>query len=133
MKNIVETLGAFIYKIHKPEVISLTCDLADRQWWTKERLYEFSDNRTGELVEYAVRKVPYYKKIFDSKNININKTNYNDYWDKIPILEKDTLRFKYNELKGDEVYLQSAIQNASGGSTGKPVKFISDLSLFKYH
>jgi phenylacetate-CoA ligase len=52
-------------------------------------------------------------------------------WNRLPILEKDTLRTKYNDLISETGHSKRARQNNSGGSTGKPVAFLSDLALYE--
>ena len=130
MQKLIEIVGASIYKVRKKQIISITESLDQQQWWSEKFLHELCDQRFKKLVRYAANKVPYYKNILNLKS-NKNKFNNNIFLNEIPILTKEILRTQYEYLKGDKKYVSSALLNASGGSTGKPVSFLTDIKQYR--
>jgi phenylacetate-CoA ligase len=75
--------------------------------------------------------VPYYRQVFKDLGIDPKKMNFTEDWERLPVLEKDTLRARYQDLISETDHSKKARQNHSGGSTGKPVAFLSDLALYE--
>jgi phenylacetate-CoA ligase len=69
--------------------------------------------------------------LFNSLNIDPTSMTLVEDWSRLPILEKDMLRSKYNDLISEAEHSRRAKQNHSGGSTGKPVSFLTDLTLYE--
>lgn len=77
------------------------------------------------LLEHCQKSVPYYQKIISS----LGNSFYEDpekYLKNFPILTKDILRKKFDELKSVDLQRRNWTFNTSGGSTGEPVRFIQD-------
>jgi len=124
-------LSSAIFRLRQKQVLQLEKEFSSRQWWSTEDLYRFGDERTRSLAIHAAKNVPYYRELFNSINIDPNSMSFSDDWNRLPILEKDTLRAKYNDLVSQTDHSRKARPNHSGGSTGKPVSFLSDLRLYE--
>ena len=73
------------------------------------------DNYTlDRILDFASKNTKYYSK-FGNK-----LQNY-------PILTKDIIKKEFENLKSDDLENRKWFLNTSGGSTGKPVKFIQDM------
>jgi phenylacetate-CoA ligase len=131
MNIAVKYLSSSIFHLRQMRVLQLEKEFSIRQWWSTEDLYRFGDERTRSLAIHAAKNVPYYRELFNSLNINPNSMSFSDDWNRLPILEKDTLRTKYNDLISETEHSRRARQNHSGGSTGKPVSFLTDLRLYE--
>ena len=131
MQKLIENVGASLYRLRKKEIISITEKLDQQQWWPPKKLHDLCDQRSKRLVRYAYENVPYYSKVSEFKNIKKENIDNNKYLQEIPILKKEILRTRYDDLKGDYRYVSSAIRNASGGSTGKPVSFLTDINQYR--
>lgn len=66
------------------------------------------------ILEHAVKNTMYYAN-YNSKDLS-----------SFPILTKEILREKFNELKSKDLNRRICWLNTSGGSTGEPTKFIQD-------
>ena len=131
MNSAIKYLSFAIFRLRQKRVLELERELSNRQWWSTEDLCRFSDERTRSLAIHAAKNVPYYRELFKSLNFDpISMTLAQD-WERLPILEKDTLRAKYNDLVSETEHSRRARLNHSGGSTGKPVSFLSDLRLYE--
>lgn len=51
-------------------------------------------------------------------------------WHRLPVLDKDILRRQYDNLISNSDEAKQSFINYSGGSTGKPVQFVSDNNLY---
>lgn len=81
----------------------------------------------------------YFKNInlekYTLDNILIHATTHTKYYkkfigetiDKFPILTKEIIRENFEDLKSDDLSNRRWFINTSGGSTGKPVKFVQDM------
>jgi phenylacetate-CoA ligase len=131
MNSAVNYLSSFIYHLRQKRVLQLEKEFSTRQWWSTEDLYRFGDDRARSLAIHAAKNVPYYRELFNSLNIDPNSMSFSDDWNRLPILEKDALRTEYDDLISETEHSRRARQNHSGGSTGKPVSFLTDLRLYE--
>jgi phenylacetate-CoA ligase len=89
--------------------------------WKKLR-----DQRLRQLLNYAKNHVSYYKKAFDKVSFDPKSANLPADLKRIPILTKDIVREYLNQLTSDNLIRSLMYENATGGSTGTPLKFYQD-------
>ncbi len=130
MNSALKRLSLVIYNLRRKRVLQLEKEFSTRQWWSTEELYRFGDERTRSLAIHVAKDVPYYREVFNFVNIDPTSRSFSGDWNRLPILGKDTLRTKYNDLISEGEHSKRARLNHSGGSTGKPVTFLSDLDLY---
>lgn len=70
------------------------------------------------LLEFARDNVPYYREVAGEL-----PTTSLEQW---PILSKQVLRSRYEDFKAPDWEAREVIENASGGSTGRPVRFLHE-------
>lgn len=78
-----------------------------------------------QLLTHCQQSVPYYAEVMRDQG----ESFYEDpetYLCDLPILTKDTIRGHFDELKSNDLERRKWYYNASGGSTGEPVRFIQD-------
>ena len=131
MNSAVKYLSSVMYHLRQKRVLQLEKEFSSRQWWSTEDLYRFGDDRTRSLAIHAAKNVPHYRELFNSLNIDPTSMTLAEDWKRLPILEKNTLRAKYNDLISESEHSRRARPNHSGGSTGKPVSFLTDLRLYE--
>lgn len=85
--------------------------------------HQFEEMR--KLLQHASRRVPYYRELFQSNGINPSTLRPGDL-NQIPILSKNTVRERKQDLLAQPIDLRQLKLNASGGSTGEPVQFYQD-------
>ena len=95
------------------------------QWDTLEENKKTQAGLLYELLDYSSKNIPYYKRIFEKKNIKIDKSTIFEDIRKIPVMTKEIIRSEFNNMynirKGISWHYTS-----SGGSTGEPIKLIQD-------
>ncbi len=99
---------------------------------TVEQLTIFQEKYLEKLLLHAYCNVPYYTRIFEE--IGIIRDNRADLsrFSEIPILTKQTMRAYEEELVSRDYTERKWYYNASGGSTGEPIKFIQDDTYDKW-
>ncbi|MBU0681018.1 MAG: hypothetical protein KKD73_06310 [Proteobacteria bacterium] len=123
-------LSALIYKVRRRQRLGVIDDLSRKQWLSLAQLQEASDVQTRKLACHAASHVPYYKKEFQALGLDPAAMDFPGDWVRLPVLDKDILRQEYVNLVSETDHGQQSFVNHSGGSTGKPVQFISDNILY---
>lgn len=96
----------------------------ESQYWSNETWHQWQWIRVKQLVEYAYRWVPYYRKMFTEIGIIPDDIRtWNDY-SQIPLLTRDIVKDNFNQLLTTHPYYRkTALLYSSSGSTGKPLSF----------
>lgn len=99
--------------------VEARAELHRSEYWPGERLRELADTRLRSLVTYAVRHVPYYRDLFTRERLDPREIQGVDDLPKIPVLTREILLDRFEDLKSDEFESHQPIPGQSGGSTGK--------------
>ena len=91
-------------------------DLKQIEFASLDRLQELQDHRLKKLMEHAYSTVPYYKEMGPVPKLS-----------DAPILTKEILRSRLEDLVSQPSDKQALTLNTSGGSTGTPVKVYQDV------
>lgn len=83
----------------------------------------------GELCLYAEKHVPFYKKWFAAADFDPRLMTDLKYYEKLPLLDKNTVRKNLNEMLSDEAVKLSAVECKTSGSTGTPLRFYLDKNV----
>jgi phenylacetate-CoA ligase len=113
--------GNLIFKILKSYLFYL-----QSQYWSRQRLEAYQDKKLRQLILHAGKHVPYYRGLF--KTINFDPATFRGRIDmhRIPLLDKETLRTRQDELIADNAAIYGINYDSTSGSTGKPLKLIID-------
>ena len=79
------------------------------------------DEKLISMVNYAIEKVPYYRKRYGSLRIKSRK----EFEDKIGFIDKDEVMAHWNEFVADDADMSKCYEETTGGTSGKPMKFLS--------
>jgi phenylacetate-CoA ligase len=93
-------------------------EIRESEFWPAERLRELADARLRRLVAYAVGHVPYYRELFARERLDPREIQGVGDLPKIPVLTRETLRDRFEDLKSDEFDKHAPYLGQSGGSTG---------------
>ncbi len=118
IRHVLFPLQEFL-KGHK--TLSCLRDLEKSQSFDKEKLYELQSEKLRQLVDYACRNVPYYRKLFDVHKIVPESIQTPSDLQKLPLLTKEIIRGEMENLKSRETENLETFN--TGGSTGAPLIF----------
>jgi phenylacetate-CoA ligase len=91
---------------------------------------EYQRRQLLRLLRHCQSRVPYYRQLFEACGLDLADDFTADRLQRLPLLTKDALREHGQALRSDDLAQRGAFENASGGSTGKPVVFVQDRA---YH
>ncbi|HTC23010.1 MAG TPA: hypothetical protein VK688_01530 [Gemmatimonadales bacterium] len=102
-------------------------DLISRIERSAERIAEVQRGRLVALLRHAWEQVPYYHDVLESCGAVRDGRVDPDRFSEIPFLTKDVIRAQGDRLRAKALPGgRKAYPNASGGSTGEPVRFYQD-------
>ncbi len=94
---------------------------------TEEQLVDIQNKKIKALIRHCYDNVPYYRKTFDSLGISPEEIKCREDLQKLPILTKQDIRDNFEDLKSQDMSFRKIHPSSTGGSTGVPLKFISDI------
>lgn len=83
-------------------------------------------NRLRALCIYANEHVPYYRDLFGRIGMDPHRIETYEDFQRIPIMDKDTVRHHYEALQSDELEKLGAVACTTSGSTGTAMRFYLD-------
>ena len=97
-------------------------------------LKKLQDEKLSQILIYSYKNVPYYTEILEKAGVVNEKLEVNlENFEKIPILTKQLIRDRFNDLKSKEINKLKWKYNSTGGSTGEPVKLIQDETYYDWN
>lgn len=83
----------------------------------RETIEAYQAERLEKLLQHAYQTTPYYRELFKTETPDISQ---------IPPLEKKNIQAQLDALCSTAFTHEQRIENATGGSTGTPLKFYQD-------
>jgi phenylacetate-CoA ligase len=97
--------------------------------WSPERLAGWSRDRRVEIATHAYAQVPYYRRLFDEHGIRPAEVGRDDVWQRIPLLDKDTIRASGNDLIARDADPKRTVWVETSGSTGLQLRILLDQNI----
>lgn len=96
------------------------------QFWERNKILEYQWTQFKVLLDYAFRNVPYYRNLFKRKGLTPFDIKERRDLSKIPELTKEIIAESFDSLKAEGVEQRRIVKNATSGSTGANLHFLSD-------
>jgi len=116
----MDIIKKYIYKIgqklRNPSLKSEYDFLLKSDKWSKEQLVNYQIVKCKELLSFAYKYSFYYRNLFDNIGFDVTKFNSLSDLKKIPILEKQTLLEKGEEIKTNYPFKKLFFSETSGTS-----------------
>jgi phenylacetate-CoA ligase len=100
----------------------IACLLNESQWWPRQKLEEFRDEKLRQLIDHCYQHVPYYRRIMDERGLRPVDIQSAVDLHKLPILTKDIIRANWKDLRATNIPDKYVYIAGTGGSTGEPIK-----------
>ena len=94
--------------------------------WPAAKMETWSLNRLREIATGAAENIPYYRELFARVGFKPEGLSNFDYWRRLPVLDKDTVRLAGDRLHAANSRKLGAVQCATSGSTGTAMTFLLD-------
>lgn len=87
------------------------------------QLYAMQEKKLRELCKTASSGSTYYKRIFRNQNVDPLQITLESL-PQLPILERETIRKNFSDIKVRHYPKEDIFNNATGGSSGEPLQFL---------
>lgn len=115
-------------RIQKSSVLKEYNFLKKSEWWSRDEIEHYQNQRLKKLINHCFKNVPYYARLFREKNLTPEDIQNTNDFKKIPILTKDIIRNNFDNFKSNDIDKRIFFLEASGGSTGTPLRFITEIT-----
>lgn len=105
--------------------------LLETEKMSESDLISLQFEQLKSFIIHAYDNVPYYKKLFNEKNINPGKISSIQDLKKIPILSKETLRKKQNLFQSRNFAKHNLLEFHTSGTTGKALTITIEKDDFR--
>ena len=102
------------------------------QNWGSNDILKWQNEKLQKLIEHAYNNTVYYKELFDNNNLDYKAISSRDDLYKIPILTKEIIRKRYNDLIPKNINNIYYNQSATGGSSGDPLIYLLDNNSWSF-
>ncbi|PKN42152.1 MAG: hypothetical protein CVU60_08000 [Deltaproteobacteria bacterium HGW-Deltaproteobacteria-18] len=96
----------------------------------EEELRRLQLARLVRLVHHAAETVPFYQELFRGRGLRAKDIRTFEDFAGLPVLSKQELRDSLPRMLSTESDASRRVDNATGGSTGEPVRFYQDMDVF---
>lgn len=100
--------------------------------WPKDQITTWQDKKLRDLILHFYTNTVYYRRLFDELNIKPSDIKTKADLVKIPPINKDIIRKHYEELIPINIKDIPHKKATTGGSTGKPLKYLLDLKSWSF-
>jgi len=132
MKWLRKKAYRLVDRFRKTDAAGVFKEISESQWWPKDKLDDFQFRLLEELLIHCKNNVPYYTELFQSIGFDPEKSFQLEDLQRIPILNKETIRSNYERLKAKNFNEYIPRTKQSGGSTGRPLNYIVDFRSHSY-
>ena len=101
--------------------------LKAEEWLPRKQADASQQDRLRQLLAHAGSQVPYYRRVLaEAGVVNGSGAVRLEQFSNIPLLNKDILRERNEDLQSQDLDRRKWYRNSSGGSTGEPAQIIQD-------
>ena len=104
-------------------------ELMKSQWYSKEQVDELRLRKLEAVIKHAYENVPYYRRVFDERELKPKDIQDFDDLKKLPILTKDDVRNNFKDMIAQNYMEFNPTLNHTSGSTGEPLSYYIDENL----
>jgi len=108
-------------KLKKHDTVAIKNAMEESQWWSREQLLTYQNERLQKLLKSVNSHVPYYQRMFAENQIDINTIKSAADLPQLPFLTKPVIREHSDNLKADNA--TDLVRFNTGGSSGEPLVF----------
>ena len=98
------------------------------QWKNRTELRRIQEEKLTNMLIHCMRNVPYYRRIFEVRNIQSKDLKKICILNRLPLLDKITIRDNFNQLQSENIPQWRVKKNSTSGSTGESLIFNVDVA-----
>jgi len=97
--------------------------------WTPQERSEWRLKRLGDMLEHCWDHVPFYRELWSDHGVKIRRPGNIDELEAYPIVNRVIFREHQDRIIADNLKSIPHKDDATGGTTGSPLRYKQDLSL----
>lgn len=94
--------------------------------WSPQEISDWQTKQLHKLVEHAYSHTRYYREIMDGIGLKPKDIRTLGDIKLLPILERETIKERFNDLIPDNIQNFPYRKSSTGGSTGQPMQYLCD-------
>lgn len=106
-------------------ILKMRRHLEHSQWWPKEKLEAWQNERLRFILKHAQNKVPFWRRRFADYGFNAAGADREDLG-KLPLLDKEDIRAGLSKMLCEDWRSLDTSLHRTGGTTGTPMEFYVD-------
>ena len=128
VQNLACTLaGINMRRTRHNRVFKETLAFLDKsQWWSLADQQAYQDEQLRKTIRHAYDNVPYYREVFDERKLTPDDIRRADDLPKLPILSKQTVRERAQDLWARNWPAKRCVTSVTGGTTGTALELRQD-------
>jgi phenylacetate-CoA ligase len=100
--------------------------LQNSQWWSRDKLDDYQNQKLQNLIGHAYDNVPYYRDLFSKLDLRPEDIQTKQDLHKLPILTKEIIKEHFpSNIVTKTIRKSKLYYSSSSGSTGEPLKFFN--------
>ena len=119
-------LGARAFILNRNSPHRLFKEILKLEFAKRELIEEYRNGKLIDLLLHAHRNTRYYREVLEECGVVKGNEVDLDRFGDIPVLTKDIITGRRDDLLSEDNGRRKTYRNSSGGSTGEPVIFIQD-------
>ncbi|MAM88048.1 MAG: adenylyltransferase [unclassified Hahellaceae] len=100
--------------------------LEEQQWWPRQKLLDLQFERLQDMLVYASKHSPHYRKLFAELGIEPVTINSTAAFEAVPVTTKQDIRNNLDQFISDEFSKTDLVMAKTGGSTGVSLNLYFD-------
>jgi len=100
----------------------------ESQYWSREKIEEYQNEKLRETIEHAYKNVPYYQKQFKKLKLTPKDFHTKEDLQKLPVINKKIVHNNFDDFLAQGFQKYKPLERFSGGTTGVAFKFYNDLN-----
>jgi phenylacetate-CoA ligase len=100
--------------------------LEQSQYWSRERLQEYQNEKLRQLLTHAYQSCPYYTRLFDERNLKPDSFHGPEDLVLLPVLTKDLVYDNGDDIISTKFNQADLKKFSSGGTTGQQTTMFID-------
>lgn len=106
--------------------------ISEMNGWSREEVTAWQDQKVLELIAHFYTNTVYYRNMLDGLGLKPEDFQTQADLAKLPTLTKDIIRENYDDLIPANIKSIPHKKATTGGSTGKPLKYLLDLKSWSF-
>lgn len=131
LQNLVLTgYGAFLHRARYGQGFRRAREHLERsQWQSSAELAAYQDEQLQRIVRHAYDTVPYYRRLFDARNLKPNDIRDQSDLVKLPVLTRKDIQSNFDDLCSHAFSKRQLTLGHTSGTTGTPLEMYYDANV----